>query len=175
MAGSKRRMKAGGKLAQEIKTGGLPNTGIKIGGNPSTGIRVGGNPDSFYSHHPVWRFSGCDVDVKEPWSFYKERMQEEFWIEIFPKLRDFEKMTWGELYLHSKKEHHCIKPEELNKCARDRLYELSIEPEAIYSLRLTGTIRLYGYMVGAVYYILWYDNNHGDNDTCVCRSHLRHT
>lgn len=93
MAGSKRRMKAGGKLAQEIKTGGLPNTGIKIGGNPSTGIRVGGNPDSFYSHHPVWRFSGCDVDVKEPWSFYKERMQEEFWIEIFPKLRDFEKMT----------------------------------------------------------------------------------
>ncbi len=158
-----------------VKTGGNPKREIKTGGDPDTRIKMGGNPNSFYSCHPVWGFSSCDIDSKKPWSFYRERMQEEFWNQVFPKLRDFEKMTWGDLYVRARKEHHSIELASLNKCARDRLCELNIEPEAIYSLRLTGTIRLYGYMVGAVYYILWYDNDHGDNDTCVCRSHLRYT
>ena len=79
-------------------------------------------------------------------------------------------MTWGQILLEGKKQNHSIVPEKLNKCARDRLIELRVEAEAIYSLRLGGTLRLYGYMNGATYSILWYDEDHGDNDTCVCRS-----
>ena len=63
----------------------------------------------------------------------------------------------------------------LIKIARDRLYELHIEAEAIMSLRINATHRLYGYLEGAVFHILWFDPNHGDNDNCVCRSHKKHT
>lgn len=45
----------------------------------------------------------------------------------------------------------------------------------IISLRITENHRLYGYMSGRVFNILWYDDDHGDNNNCVCRSHLKHT
>ena len=61
--------------------------------------------------------------------------------------------------------------EALNKCARDRLAERMIEYEAIYSLRITGKHRLYGYIIGSTFNLLWFDDDHGDNDNCVCRSY----
>ena len=54
-------------------------------------------------------------------------------------------------------------------------YYSDIEAESLISLRLTGNHRLYGYMTGRVFNVLQYDNNHGDNSTCVCRSYLKHT
>lgn len=42
-------------------------------------------------------------------------------------------------------------------------------------VRITGKHRLYGFMRGAVFNVLWYDLDHGDNDTCVCRSRKKHT
>lgn len=53
--------------------------------------------------------------------------------------------------------------------------ERYIEAEALISLRMTGNHRLYGYMSGRVFNIIWYDDDHGDNDTCVCRSFKKHT
>lgn len=63
----------------------------------------------------------------------------------------------------------------LNKTVQNRLDELRIETKAVISLRMKGTYRLYGYRIGNVFYILWFDTNHGDNDTCVCRSRKKHT
>lgn len=71
--------------------------------------------------------------------------------------------------------HHFIPAQKLNKVARERLVDLKIYEDEIFSLRLTGTHRIYGIRYGTVLFILWYDTDHGDNDTCVCRSHLKHT
>lgn len=57
----------------------------------------------------------------------------------------------------------------------DRLAEKYIELDSIISLRLTGKHRLYGYIQKSTFYVLWYDDNHGDNNECVCRSNLKHT
>ena len=73
------------------------------------------------------------------------------------------------------KQNHSLNLKDLNKVAQDRLISMYIEAESLISLRITGTHRLYGYMVGRVFTILWYDDNHGDNEKCVCRSHLKHT
>lgn len=62
----------------------------------------------------------------------------------------------------------------LIRSAQDRLASKYIEAEALISLRLTGNHRLYGYMTGRVFNVLWYDDNHGDNNDCVCRSYLKH-
>lgn len=73
-----------------------------------------------------------------------------------------------------KKNNHSIDVNLLNKVARDRLVELHIEAEAIVSMRLSATHRLYGYMTDKVFNILWFDDKHGDNSQCVCRSEKKH-
>ncbi len=148
---------------------------VRQKGTPKTGIQIAKDPDYFYKKKPSWAFLKCDIDKNIQWSFYKKRLINEFWDVIFPKLREFESMTWEQILIDGKKQNHGIIPNNLNKCARDRLCELHIEAEAIYSLRLGGSLRIYGYIENSTYYILWYDDNHGDNDTCVCRSFLKHT
>lgn len=72
--------------------------------------------------------------------------------------------------MQGKKHHHEIDVLQLNKVAIKRLEELQLELEALRSLKISATHRIYGYIVDQTFYILWYDDNHGDNSTCVCRS-----
>ena len=65
--------------------------------------------------------------------------------------------------------------DELSKAAAARLVDLKIEAEAVHTLRLGGQLRLYGTLDGSVYNIIWYDDDHWDNDRCVCRSNKKHT
>ena len=109
------------------------------------------------------------------WAFSKEHIGEAIWTEILPRLKDLETQTWSEIFITGKKQNHSIDLEDLNKAARDRLAEKYIEAESLMSLRVTGNHRLYGYMTGRVFNILWYDDDHGDNSRCVCRSKLKHT
>lgn len=130
-------------------------------------ICQGGNPDAFYSEHPAWCFRFCDNAM---WCLSNDL----FWNEILPKLKSWETMTWWEILLVDKKNNHSIDVNLLNKVARDRLVELHIEAEAIVSMRLSATHRLYGYMTDKVFNILWFDDKHGDNSQCVCRSEKKH-
>lgn len=130
------------------------------------------HPEAYYDEKPSWNFNTCD---KMRWAFTKDAVGDLFWQEILPHLQALESQKWQDILLTAKKQNHSIVMDELNKVARDRLDELKIEAESIISLRLTGTHRLYGYMVGSVFNILWFDQNHGDNKDCVCRSYLKHT
>ncbi|MBR5317716.1 MAG: hypothetical protein IKU39_07465 [Lachnospiraceae bacterium] len=135
-------------------------------------IAQGGNPEQYYIENPAWSFASADPDK---WSFTQEHIGELVWTEIFPRLRALESQTWGEILVKDKKKNHSINVEDLNKIAQDRLATKYIEAESLISLRITGNHRLYGYMTGRVFNILWYDDDHGDNKTCVCRSYLKHT
>ncbi|MBQ9990241.1 MAG: hypothetical protein IJP31_04790 [Lachnospiraceae bacterium] len=135
-------------------------------------IVQGGTPEQYYLHHPSWNFSSCD---KEKWSLNTAEVHEIFWKEILPHLQGWETQTWREILVNSKKQNHSIEVRKLNKIAVDRLGELYIEAESLISLRLTATHRVYGYLNGAVFNILWIDLEHGDNVMCVCRSYKKHT
>lgn len=128
-------------------------------------------PDKILGMNPSWAFYRCDKEGR--WAFTKDRLRDVFWDKIFPKLKSFEQQTWGQIISGSN--HHFIEVSTLNKCARDRLDQLNITEERIFSLRLENTIRIYGIRPKATMVVLWYDNDHGDNDTCVCRSHQGHT
>lgn len=130
------------------------------------------NPDSYYKECPSWCFNSCDQKM---WGFTKENIGDVFWTEIFPYFKSLETRTWSEILVKSKKNNHSIDVRKLNTIAQKRLTELYVEQDSIISLRLQGTHRIYGYMVGKVFNILWYDSEHGDNDTCVCRSSKRNT
>lgn len=135
-------------------------------------IAQGGDPEQYYSQNPAWTFANSDDQM---WAFSKEHIGEAIWTEILPRLKDLETQTWSEIFITGKKQNHSIDLEDLNKAARDRLAEKYIEAESLMSLRITGNHRLYGYMTGRVFNILWYDDDHGDNSRCVCRSKLKHT
>lgn len=168
MAGYKKQMKKSRTKKPKEKV-------IKQGGTPRCGIQTGGDPDDFLSCNPVWSFANCDVDPECRWSFTKEKLMDEFWDVIFDKLRNFESMTYSDIFVKASTQNHPIDVECLNKIAQNRLEKLQIEAEALYCLRLGGKLRIYGYLEGRVYNIVWYDNNHGDNYTCVCRSKKKHT
>lgn len=135
-------------------------------------IIQGGDPEQYYSQNPAWTFANSD---QEMWTFSKEHIGDLIWTEIFPRLKALETQTWSEIFVRDKKQNYSINLSDLNKIARDRLASKYIEAESLISLRVTGNRRLYGYMTGRVFNILWYDDDHGDNDKCVCRSSLKHT
>lgn len=135
-------------------------------------IAQGGNPGRYYSENPAWAFAYSD---QEMWAFSEEHVKDLFWKEIFPRLRDLESQTWSEILIRDKKQNHSLDLNKLNKRAQDRLASKYIEAESLISLRVTGRHRLYGYMTGRVFNVIWFDDDHGDNSTCVCRSYLKHT
>jgi len=125
-----------------------------------------------YRQYLSWRFSSGDL---ESWAFSESEIGDCFWNEIFPYLKNLEMRTWGDILVSASKQNHSIAVSSLNKMAIKRLEARKLEPESIVSLRVNGTHRLYGYLVGPAFNILWYDTNHGDNETCVCRSRKKHT
>lgn len=135
-------------------------------------IAQGGNPDQYYIENPAWGFANSDQDM---WSFTQDHIGELIWTEVLPRLKALESQTWNEILVKDKKQNHSIHVEDLNKEAQGRLAAKYIEAESLISLRVTGNHRLYGYMTGRVFNVLWYDDDHGDNKTCVCRSYLKHT
>ena len=121
-----------------------------------------------------WRISTCD---KERWTVIgnDDDKRARFNDEIIPFLMEMEKNPWSYWLTQRKKKCHKISIDKLNKCAVDRLDELEIEIEEVLVMHLSGTNCLYGYIMHGICYILWYDDDHGDNYSCVCRSALKHT
>lgn len=154
---------AGSKKDKKIKQKEIPK---------GRSIAQGGDPEQYYSENPAWTFANAD---QEMWAFSQEHIGEQIWTEILPRLKALETQTWSEILLRDKKQNHSLDMNDLNKVAQDRLASKYIEAESLISLRVKGNRRLYGYMIGRVFNVLWYDDDHGDNDRCVCRSHLKHT
>lgn len=87
---------------------------------------------------------------------------------IYPKLKIYEDNTWDEIrqYSHRKgrdsvSNNHYVSIQNLNKEAQDRLVELGYSDRSeIYSLRLEGKIRIYGFREMNFLDIIWVDLEH---------------
>lgn len=129
-------------------------------------------PTDFYKRKVSWGFSSCD---EQNWPVIDPNNINHFLDEVLPHLKALESLTWNAVFMRDPKGNHSIATEQLNKVARDRLDDLCIEAEYVRVLHLTGKRCLYGIVVNSVFYLLWYDRDHGDNKTCVCRSKLKNT
>lgn len=148
---------------------------VRFGYNVSTEKKaiVSVSPESANKYHPVWSFSKCDHNGD--WSFSKEKLRDIFWDKVLPVLKGLETQTWNDILVSSKKQNHSISVEKLNICAQNRLKQLRLYYDEVISLRVEGKIRIYGIRDLEKLFLLWCDLNHGDNDTCVCRSSKKHT
>lgn len=130
------------------------------------------DPNGFFEMKPSWSFHLSDA---EEWVFNKDHAGDMFWDEILPRLKGLEVCQWKKILQDGKKRNHPIQASALTSKAQRRLQNLHIEAEAVYSLGLNGTHRIYGIIDNGVFHLIWFDTEHGDTENCVCRSHKKHT
>lgn len=129
--------------------------------------RLSENANSFMSKTPVWKFDRVDFN-HETWNIENCDVLKE---QLFKKMKSLEGQTWFEIDKKSNGKHHFIPIDNLIKSAQTRAEEIRIsEYEELYSLRLTGTLRLFGILENGEYSLVWYDSGHE-----ICPSQKKHT
>lgn len=95
-----------------------------------------------------------DMDGRWGW----EKVDAATLAEIRSKLRDFESMRWEQIG----KDSHYVSPASIVREAANRLKTVSqgYDLDLLYSLRLTGKKRVWGFKKGDVLAILWWDPRH---------------
>ena len=129
--------------------------------------RLASDPSQVNRMTPVWKIGHLDADGR--WGHAKIDAAT-LWRQIFPKMKQYEAMTWNEI-ARDRHRNHSVAVVELVREARDRLEELHIDDvEELFRFRLTGTQRVWGIRDRDAFYILWWDPNHE-----ICPSHKTHT
>jgi hypothetical protein len=127
--------------------------------------RVGSSIGSINNFFPSWHFDKLDLEYFIDW---KDLDREELITDILPKLKAFEKLTWGEI---RGRRNHFVPISSLISEAQRRLEQLKIEDiEELISLRFSGEKRLYGIQYESIIKILWWDAHHK-----ICPSLLKYT
>lgn len=94
-----------------------------------------------------------------------------FFMEIHPKIKNFENKRWKEILSDEGKRNHEVSVSQICKDAQNRLSQIDLEDvEKLVSLRLTGRQRLWGIRSESFFRVLWWDPNHS-----VYPSKLKHT
>lgn len=126
-------------------------------------VRIAQDPESNRDKYPAWQVGMIDIDGTWGW---KNVQGLYWWDTIQDKLKNFETMTWQEIYdANGGRQHgnnnHEIPIDKLSKSARIRLKYLGYtDIDTLFSLRLSGTERVWGLLVGNVLKIIWYDASH---------------
>jgi hypothetical protein len=125
---------------------------------PGRGPRIGSDPEDTNRLTPVW--SVAIFDHAGPWGRNTCDRDGALWEELFPKLKAYESMTWGEIY-KDKKRNHSVSVGGIIKAARDRLRELKLDDtDELFRFRLSGAGRVWGIRDGRVFLLLWWDPDH---------------
>lgn len=105
----------------------------------------------------AWRFT--HVDHESRWAFAK--MDPEILTEILTKMAHCESMTLNEIKRTRKLLVEYILPGKLCKEALDRLTAMQRdEMTSIWRLDFKGKQRLYGFLEGNVFHVVWWDPEH---------------
>lgn len=127
--------------------------------------RKSNDPDNFNSMKPTWMIGQIDRSCDWGW---ENISLDEFWTEIYSKLKSFESMNWTQI-IHSGS--HNVKICDFIPEAQKRLDELYLDDlEELFSLRLTGEKRIWGIKNQHILSIIWYDPEHK-----ICPSLKKHT
>lgn len=150
---------------------GRPKT-PKLGAKPTDGkqVRIADDPGRHDQETITWRFSIVDQEGLWGW---RTMGGNTWWRDVLPKLQNFETMTWAEIQAASGgrsrgNNSHPVGVAGLTEQAKSRLSDLGQDDVAeLFSLRLSGTQRIYGIRDRRALKLLWYDPHHGDNNKAV--------
>lgn len=104
----------------------------------------------------VWQVGAIDMHGAE-WGWDKID-RELLFNEIFPKLKNFETMTWGQVLAQG---NHEVSTSQICQDAKKRLEKLKLDDyDKIVSLRLSGKQRIWGIRNKDILRLLWWDPEH---------------
>jgi hypothetical protein len=113
-----------------------------------------------------WRVS--EIDWEGPWG-WMHATGAELLKHIVPRLHNLESMTWGEV--EGATGSHFVEVTAIESDARQRLVDIGKDEQArLFSVRITGEMRLWGIRDIAILRVLWWDPKHE-----VCPSFKKHT
>src|SRR5712664_3459586 len=113
-----------------------------------------------------WRVS--DIDWEGPWGWSRATC-EELLKHIVPRLHHLESMTWGQV--EGPTGSHFVEVMDIVSDARQRLVDIGRDEQArLFSVRITGEMRIWGIRDIAIWRVLWWDPKHS-----VCPSPKKHT
>jgi len=111
------------------------------------------------------RLASGIVDQEGPWG-WRTKASSRWWKDILPKLQDLERMTWGAIKQAAGgrtrgTNSHTVQVKDLSQKAKERLKKIRQEDVSeLFSLRLTGTWRIYGIRDRRALKLLWFDEDH---------------
>jgi hypothetical protein len=109
------------------------------------------------------------MEFCDPFGWHKLGIEEMH--DVRAKLKDFESMTWSQILVAGKHQHHSVSVDDLCSHARKRLVAIGQQDVGeVVSLRLKGTQRVWGILREGIMQVLWWDPDHQ-----VCPSLLKHT
>jgi hypothetical protein len=137
--------------------------GLKVPPGPQVAKKRVGNPAALLpgadnsSDRVSWRFTHVDHDGR--WGF--DRIPSEVLCEVLKKLAHCESMTINELRGTRRFFKEYDLPSGLCKDALDRLVAMGRDDQTkIHRLQFTGTQRLYGFLEGIIFHVVWWDPDH---------------
>jgi len=111
-------------------------------------------------------FRATQMDIDGPYGWHKFNLLEI--PEILQKIFEAQRMTWQEHYAHGS---HLVKVSKIIPKMQKRLKELKQEDlDVLYSLRLSGKMRVWGIKEANLFWLLWWDPDHE-----ICPSFLKNT
>ncbi|MGW5352180.1 hypothetical protein ACWERV_16925 [Streptomyces sp. NPDC004031] len=128
--------------------------GEKRVGAPRTLLPSAGRSDS----RICWRFT--HVDNEGPWGLAGLSQAET--AELLAAMTKFESQTINELFHMGEWPGKCHDVDTLpSKEARDRLVALGLSDQTkVWKLRIGGPGRLWGFLIGNVFHVIWWDPRH---------------
>lgn len=132
--------------------------------------RIKENPASTDKQTIAWQFHRMDQD-HEKWGWGKVGGDGLLGL-IRAHMCHLERMTWAEIQAATGgksagngNNNHFVSVAQMPKEARDRLEALRLDDiDDLFSLRLEGTMRIYGIRDGRVLRLVWHDPHHGSKD-----------
>ena len=116
----------------------------------------------YFKHIPTFSFSRYDKTA--PW--LKNQDNRPTIDSVLEVLYGYSGQTWAQIYSatggrrHGTNSHH-IDVMNLSKEAQEQANEISLNEGRLFSLRLGGTIRLFGIIEpNGCFFVIWFDPNH---------------
>ena len=111
-----------------------------------------------------WAVDEADFDYAGAWDWDLKPAETRHMLEI---LANAEGKTWREIkaeraasHRHNRAKHHAMPLEDLCPEAQSRLVERQVDADALFRFRNGNMMRLWGYLQGSTFKVLWFDRGH---------------
>lgn len=160
------------KVTRKEKYSGKKKTSIqKHHADKRTG-KIEDSTGGYHKKKPRWLFQRCDFEHSK-WGMTSNADK---LTDYFKYLSALEHQSWGEILTvtsgrrNNTRNHH-VPLTDIIKDAQKRAEERNLDEfDELCSIAVCGRMRIWGYIVDGLFYIIWFDSNHE-----ICPSEKRNT